>query len=227
MTLSERQWCGVSAVELLFQILFANAIRVSPQTPYDIYMGQLRHANSDVRRDAHTRAHTLVNDIAGDVAPSEMDRVLREQCGFSVAAIYCLHSKINHACDFNCQVEPYHFDNCLIQVVATTSIKAGGDLCTSYVDPGLPADERNDLLVTSHHFHCDCRRCSNNEHMLASGIWQRSRARPSLGMGVTGARSRQLDDQFTNVLPTPADRASRSNKASGSAELRFIRKRIG
>jgi NAD-dependent DNA ligase len=31
----------------------------------------------------------------------------------------------------------------------------------------------------------------------------------------------------TYLLTTPADRASRSNKASGSAELRFIRKRIG
>lgn len=133
MSSEEQAWLGgVAAVELVLDVLCSNGIRITPRSPFDIYMGRLRREGNEERRAAVLVAvqklvegaledQALAGAGSGDgtelsCAAGEMDELLRDMCGVSVGGLYAVHSKINHSCDFNSEVEGYHFDNTLIQV---------------------------------------------------------------------------------------------------------------
>lgn len=127
MSTDEQAWAGGAAsVEYILGVLCANCIRITPRSPFDIFMARLRQEGNEQRRAAVLVAvQKLVQDTheaRRDVeqgegcAAGEMDELIRGICGVSVGALYAVHSKINHSCDFNCEVEGYHFDNSLIQV---------------------------------------------------------------------------------------------------------------
>ena len=132
MSTAEQAWAGGEpAVELILGVLCANGIRITPRSPFDIFMARIRQEGNDHRRAAVRLAvENLVKsaheakgdggqgDAARPCAAGEMDDLIRGMCAVSVGALYAAHSKINHSCDFNCEVQGYHFDNCLIQVSA-------------------------------------------------------------------------------------------------------------
>lgn len=130
MSTAEQAWAGgESAVQLVLGVLCANGIRITPRSPFDIFMARVRQEGNDQRRAAVRlavgklvkSAHEAQGDggqgvAARPCAAGEMDELIRGLCAVSVGAVYAAHSKINHSCDFNCEVEGYHFDSCLIQV---------------------------------------------------------------------------------------------------------------
>eukprot|EP01043_Picozoa_sp_COSAG02_P048958 COSAG02_NODE_4868_length_4881_cov_7.175659_4_plen_417_part_00 len=125
MSTDEQVWAGgIGAVEFVLSVLFANCIRITPRSPFDIFMSRLRQEGDEQRRAAVRiavqklvkDAHEAQSDGGETCAPGEMDELIRGICGVSVGAMYAVHSKINHSCDFNIEVEGYHFDNSLIQV---------------------------------------------------------------------------------------------------------------
>ena len=146
MSDEEQDWAGgKEAIQLVLAVLFSNGIKITPQSPFDVYMGRVRREGNEERRASvltavqqlvkdhcHQRQeqHGKAADAAADgdgcdatldhpvveVARGDMDDLLRSMCGVSVGALYATHSKINHSCDFNAQVEGYHHQNSLIQV---------------------------------------------------------------------------------------------------------------
>eukprot|EP01052_Picozoa_sp_SAG31_P042917 SAG31_NODE_6976_length_1829_cov_1.130058_1_plen_195_part_00 len=146
-------------------------------------MERLRRADEDHRRLAHSQLREYVAKVGpADAPPSQLDDVARARCGFTVAAIYALHSKMNHSCNFNAQAEMFPFDNCLVQVVATKAVKKGSEICITYVNPGLQPSERQNLLQLNHAIACECLRCALSEVMLPDGTWKKSHRKTNQGM---------------------------------------------
>jgi hypothetical protein len=143
---AERAWVGLDAIAMLMGVLFSNAIRVFPRTPFDSYMGKLRRVD-----DAHARAAamervwaavacaTVTERGEGAARPSasELDALMRRQCAFGVGALFRLHPKINHCCDANTQAESYQFENAMIQIPARRAIKRSEQLSLSYTSTAL------------------------------------------------------------------------------------------
>lgn len=134
---------------------------------------------------------------------------MREMCGVTVGGLYAAQSKVNHSCDYNCQVEGFHFENSLIQVVAARPIQRGCELSASYINPTLDASVRREHLLYSYGFLCECVRCVNQQRFDQSKqLWVASRA-SSLAIGVgSTAGSSSGSDQMRRTPAGVADKCS-------------------
>jgi len=66
---------------------------------------------------------------------------------------------MNHSCDPNVIVT-YPNRNSMAHIISKTPIKAGDELCISYIDVDtLSRDERHAALV-EYRFICSCKRCT-------------------------------------------------------------------
>ncbi|KAG8470159.1 hypothetical protein KFE25_008580 [Diacronema lutheri] len=75
-------------------------------------------------------------------------------------ALYPTVAQLNHSCEPNCQVVWAHTPAAEATVIATRRVKAGEELCISYVDTRLGVDERRAALARRYGFVCTCARCT-------------------------------------------------------------------
>ena len=73
-------------------------------------------------------------------------------------ALLSVANCMNHSCDPNVIASSSH-NNHTATFVALRPIEAGEELCISYVDDGLPWEERRNLLQQFYRFECRCMRC--------------------------------------------------------------------
>ncbi|KAH9943894.1 SET domain-containing protein [Amylocystis lapponica] len=105
----------------------------------------------------------------------------------SHGGLYVLHSHLNHSCTPNISVR--HMDQrtalSRITVVARRNIAPGEELCITYVDPGLPVEQRRRQLMEWGFGTCRCVRCVAEE---GSGVGQADAAELEMelkaGLGV-------------------------------------------
>ena len=79
--------------------------------------------------------------------------------------LYVLHSHMNHSCVPNISVR--HLDQrtalSRITVIARREIAPGEELCITYVNPGLPLENRRKQLLEWGFGICKCTRCMTEE----------------------------------------------------------------
>jgi hypothetical protein len=71
---------------------------------------------------------------------------------------YPYAAMLNHSCDPNCIQRFDANANIVIRVVRR--VEVGEELCISYTDTGMPTWYRQQELLKSYHFHCQCARCT-------------------------------------------------------------------
>mmetsp|Transcript_60356 Transcript_60356/g.168642 ORF Transcript_60356/g.168642 Transcript_60356/m.168642 type:complete len:413 (+) Transcript_60356:58-1296(+) len=69
-------------------------------------------------------------------------------------------SRFNHSCIPNCE-QTWDETTSKECIFASTDIKAGEELCISYVQPFISAKERSSILEESYKFRCACPACSS------------------------------------------------------------------
>ncbi len=71
--------------------------------------------------------------------------------------LYLQASMFNHSCVPNCSVSA---GATTLEVVTDEAVRAGQELCISYIDLQQPVSARQKLLSRHYHFACACERCS-------------------------------------------------------------------
>jgi len=75
----------------------------------------------------------------------------------SALALYEILSLFNHSCAPNAQMKQVLPKS---PVITTTPIKKGEQLFISYIDTNLPRHERQDKLLATYGFACQCEKCT-------------------------------------------------------------------
>lgn len=77
------------------------------------------------------------------------------------SGLYVTQSKINHSCNPNAEIR-FPFSNNILQVVALRDIKAGEEICISYLDEcqiNRSRHSRQKYLQENYLFLCECEKC--------------------------------------------------------------------
>ncbi|KAJ0392502.1 hypothetical protein P43SY_006563 [Pythium insidiosum] len=106
------------------------------------------HANPEVEGEADE-----IDECCGD---AEQDFV-----GVEGTALFTGICTMNHSCDPNCTV--IYMKDGKAQVYAVQDIKAGEELCISYIDVDQDLEDRQ-LCLREYQFECHCARCEEERH---------------------------------------------------------------
>jgi hypothetical protein len=71
---------------------------------------------------------------------------------------YPYAAMLNHSCEPNC-VQRFDAEAGIV-IRTVRDVSVGEELCISYTDTGMPTWYRQQELLQSYHFHCQCARCS-------------------------------------------------------------------
>lgn len=162
----ERGWLRVTVVQTVFAVLCANAIRARPSCPFETYVKTLRATTPAQER------MSMLDEVVGacravcrdsELPANRIDHAMWEVFGTEAACIYRLQCKCNHDCDANAQSVTYTLQDCTLDLVASKDIRAGSEICITYVDPEHTAGRRKRALKEMHGFECACNRCAANE----------------------------------------------------------------
>lgn len=124
------------------------------QTAYN-YMKTYPKIASLFRTDVHWALlqHLLVHNLAVSRTNTFGFEFVK---GVKAYALFDTISYFNHSCSANVK---HSRNGIAITGVANRPIKAGEELCITYVDLGLSTIERRQILYSSFHFVCMCEKC--------------------------------------------------------------------
>ncbi|ORY91709.1 hypothetical protein BCR35DRAFT_298989 [Leucosporidium creatinivorum] len=80
--------------------------------------------------------------------------------------VFPLYSRINHACDANARPE-WDWERFELGVRTTRAVKAGEELCVTYIVPFQKRRERREELLVKWRFECQCSWCSLSDEESA------------------------------------------------------------
>jgi len=97
-------------------------------------------------------------DIPRVDMPLSLDALAQQAQNGSGTAVYMLPSLLNHSCDPNIDAV-WRDGDATLTLAARRDIAAGEELNITYIDAGLPATERRQLLLNGYGFVCMCPAC--------------------------------------------------------------------
>jgi len=90
--------------------------------------------------------------------PLSLDALAQQAQNGSGTAVYMLPSLLNHSCEPNIDAV-WRDGDATLTLAARRDIAAGEELNITYIDAGLPATERRQLLLNGYGFVCMCPAC--------------------------------------------------------------------
>lgn len=134
--------------ELLGAVLL-NGQERTPNSPYTLFMRKVRETDNNFLRDFHAKIKEKGYD------PKDFRQSTKGQ------AIYPIGCLFNHSCEPNLEIlYDDELNNETLVAVCKTPIKAGDELCISYIDEDLDFRARQQQLEEHYLFRCGCPKCA-------------------------------------------------------------------
>ena len=140
-----------------------NGFGLRTQSPFQTYYAAIVRSAYSRESDAHKQMQHKMAKALGSASGSferGMDQRVNDRVSPEIVAFYPLTSRINHSCIPNAQVRSQQFVDSYIDLVATSGIAIGTEICISYIHIGRKGTLRRQReLYAKYLFHCTCASC--------------------------------------------------------------------